>query len=57
MESLIEHPVSMTHGSVPAEERSKAGLGDDLIRLSVGLEAIEDLLDDLQQALERSFSL
>ena len=52
VESLIEHPVSMTHGSIPPEERAKAGLSDGLIRLSVGIEAIEDLLEDLHQALE-----
>ncbi|MEE8143000.1 MAG: PLP-dependent aspartate aminotransferase family protein, partial [Planctomycetota bacterium] len=51
VESLIEHPVSMTHGSIPPSERTKAGLSDGLIRLSVGLEDIEDLLEDLDQAL------
>ncbi len=51
VESLIEHPVSMTHGSIPREERLKAGLSDALIRLSVGIEDVEDLIEDLDQAL------
>ncbi|MEM8882862.1 MAG: cystathionine gamma-synthase [Planctomycetota bacterium] len=50
VESLIEHPASMTHASVPAEERRKAGFADGLIRLSVGIEDLEDLRDDLDQA-------
>ena len=51
VESLIEHPAIMTHASVPAEERDKLGISDQLIRLSVGIEALEDLLADLDQAL------
>jgi len=51
VESLIEHPVSMTHGSIPPEERRKAGLSDALIRLSVGIEDAEDLIADLDEAL------
>ncbi|MFQ5655756.1 MAG: trans-sulfuration enzyme family protein, partial [Planctomycetota bacterium] len=51
VESLIEHPVSMTHGSVPPQERRRAGLSDGLIRLSVGLEDAEDIIEDLDQAL------
>ncbi len=51
VESLIGHPASMTHGSIPREERIKNGLVDSLIRLSVGIEAIEDLIADLQQAI------
>ena len=51
VESLIEHPVSMTHGSVPREERLKAGLSDALIRVSVGIEDSEDLIEDLNIAL------
>jgi cystathionine gamma-lyase len=51
VESLIEHPASMTHASIPAEERQRAGLDDSLIRLSVGVEDVEDLLEDLDQAL------
>jgi cystathionine gamma-lyase len=52
VESLIGHPASMTHGSIPAEERQRAGLSDSLLRLSVGIEDIEDLLEDLERALE-----
>ncbi|MXV53315.1 cystathionine gamma-synthase [Pedobacter sp. HMF7647] len=51
VESLINHPVSMTHGSIPKEEREKAGVVDNLLRLSVGVEDIDDLLEDLKQAL------
>lgn len=51
VESLCGHPASMTHASIPREERLKAGLSDSLIRLSVGIEDIEDLLADLEQAL------
>ena len=51
MESLIELPVVMTHGAIPPEERAKAGLSDGLIRLSVGIEDEQDLLEDLDQAL------
>ncbi|KAG6894725.1 hypothetical protein C0992_004966 [Termitomyces sp. T32_za158] len=52
VESLAEHPAKMTHGSVPEEERSVLGIGDNLIRLSVGVEDVEDLLADLSQALD-----
>lgn len=51
VESLINHPASMTHASIPREERIKNGLSDSLIRLSVGVEDAEDLIDDLQQAI------
>ena len=51
VESLINHPVSMTHGSIPKAEREKVGVVDNLLRLSVGVEDIEDLLEDLKQAL------
>ncbi|MDH3490484.1 MAG: cystathionine gamma-synthase [Gammaproteobacteria bacterium] len=51
VESLIEHPGIMTHASVPERERAKLGINDQLIRLSVGIEAIEDLIADLDQAL------
>ncbi|MHC4957323.1 MAG: trans-sulfuration enzyme family protein [Planctomycetota bacterium] len=50
VESLIEHPASMTHASIPAEERRKAGFMDGLIRLSVGIENVEDLRADLERA-------
>ena len=52
VESLAEHPAIMTHASVPAEQRAALGIGDGLVRLSVGLEDVEDLWDDLSQALE-----
>lgn len=51
IESLAGHPASMTHGSVPKEEREKSGIVDALIRLSVGIEDIEDLIQDLNQAI------
>ncbi len=51
VESLINHPASMTHASIPREERIKNGLSDSLIRLSVGIEDIDDLIEDLQQAI------
>ena len=51
VESLINHPASMTHASIPREERLKNGLSDSLIRLSVGVEDIEDLMADLNQAI------
>ncbi len=51
VESLLGHPASMTHASIPREERLKSGLADTLIRLSVGLEDNEDLIEDLRQAL------
>ena len=53
VESLISHPASMTHASVPAGERARLGIADDLVRLSVGIEDVADLQDDLAQALER----
>lgn len=56
VESLICHPARMTHGSIPKEEREKRGVTDGLLRLSVGIEDIDDLLDDLKQALEKSAS-
>ena len=51
VESLINHPASMTHASIPREERIKNGLSDSLIRLSVGVEDAEDLIEDLKQAI------
>lgn len=51
VESLINHPASMTHASIPKEERIKNGLTDGLIRLSVGIEDADDLIEDLKQAL------
>ena len=52
VESLAGHPASMTHASIPKAEREKTGVVDSLIRLSVGIEDIEDLKADLMQALE-----
>ena len=52
--SLAEHPATMTHASMPKDYREKVGITDELIRLSVGLENIDDLIDDLRQALEPS---
>jgi methionine-gamma-lyase len=51
-DTLIQHPASMTHAGVPREERLKIGLTDGLVRLSVGIENVEDILDDLDQALQ-----
>lgn len=51
VESLVSHPASMTHGSIPKKVREKAGLKDSLIRLSLGIEDADDLIDDLKQAI------
>ena len=51
VESLGQVPAFMTHGSVPVETRQKLGITDNLIRLSVGLESIEDIIEDVQKAL------
>ena len=51
VESLINHPATMTHASIPQEERIKNGLTDSLIRLSVGIEDVDDLIEDLNQAI------
>jgi cystathionine beta-lyase len=51
VESLINHPASMTHASIPREERIKNGLSDALIRLSVGIEDVNDLIEDLKLAI------
>ena len=51
VESLINHPASMTHASIPREERLKNGLTDSLIRLSVGIEDADDLIADLDRAI------
>ena len=52
IETLIQHPASMTHAKVPKQEREEAGIHDDMLRLSVGCEGYEDLKDDLEQAIE-----
>jgi cystathionine beta-lyase/cystathionine gamma-synthase len=51
VESLICHPARMTHGSIPREDRERRGITDGLLRLSVGIEDLDDLIDDLAQAL------
>ena len=54
VESLIEHPAIMTHASLPAEQRRQAGISDGLIRISVGIEHLDDLRGDLEQAFAQS---
>ena len=51
VESLIEHPAIMTHASIPQEHREKIGITDGLVRISVGIEHADDLIDDLNQAI------
>ncbi len=53
VESLCTHPATMTHASIPKAQREAAGLKDTLIRLSVGIEDVEDLIEDLAQAIEQ----
>ena len=52
--TLVLYPAHSSHRAVPAEERAQIGIGDGLVRMSVGIEAVEDLLNDLAQALARS---
>jgi len=52
VESLINHPALMTHASVPKEQREALGISDSLVRLSVGIEDVRDLIDDLKTGLE-----
>lgn len=54
VESLVCHPASMTHASIPAKIRQEVGIVDELIRLSVGIESVDDLIGDLKQAIEAS---
>ena len=54
VESLVCHPTTMTHASIPADIRKKVGITDGLIRLSIGIENIDDILEDLSQAIDRS---
>ena len=51
-DTLLSHPASMTHYGVPREDREKYGITDGLIRMSVGIENIEDIISDLEQAME-----
>jgi cystathionine gamma-lyase len=55
VESLIEHPAIMTHASVPKERREALGISDGLTRLSVGIEGLDDLLADLDEALDAAW--
>jgi cystathionine beta-lyase/cystathionine gamma-synthase len=55
VESLVTHPATATHADIPAARRQELGITDGLIRLSVGLEAAEDLIADLRQALDSVF--
>jgi cystathionine gamma-synthase len=54
VESLVAHPASMTHAAMDAEARARAGISDDLLRLSIGIEAADDLVDDLRAGLDRA---
>jgi cystathionine beta-lyase/cystathionine gamma-synthase len=56
IETLIEHPASMTHAGVSAEERRKAGVTDDLVRIAVGCEDYDDLERDFEQAFEKAMT-
>ena len=53
VETLISHPATMTHASVPADRRAALGIGDGLVRISAGIEDVEDLKEDLAQALDK----
>jgi methionine-gamma-lyase len=53
VETLIQHPASMTHSKMTADSKIKAGITDGLVRLSVGIEELEDILSDLSQALDK----
>jgi cystathionine gamma-lyase/cystathionine beta-lyase len=52
VESLVCHPASMTHGSVPEADRQRLGINDNLLRLSVGVEDVQDLIEDLERVLK-----
>jgi cystathionine beta-lyase len=54
VDSLAEHPATMSHASMPESFRKKVGITEDLVRLSIGLENIDDLKEDLEQALKRA---
>jgi cystathionine beta-lyase/cystathionine gamma-synthase len=54
VETLISHPATMTHASVPPEERKRIGVTDGLVRISVGIEDVEDIVADLKQALAKA---
>ena len=52
VESLVSHPATMTHASIPAQERQRSGISDGLVRFSVGIEDAQDLIEDLATALQ-----
>jgi len=54
VDTMITHPATMTHAEVPKEDREQRGLTDGLVRISVGIEHIDDIIDDLEQALEKA---
>ena len=54
VESLVCHPATMTHAAIPADIRKEVGIVDELIRFSVGIEDVDDLINDLKQAIENS---
>jgi cystathionine beta-lyase/cystathionine gamma-synthase len=54
VETMITHPATMTHAEVPAEDRQARGLTDGLVRLSVGIEDVDDIIADLEQALAKA---
>ncbi len=54
IESLIEHPALMTHATIPPQQRAALGISDGLIRVSVGIEDVDDLIADLKQAFDKS---
>lgn len=54
VESILSYPVTMSHAAIPQEEREKRGITDGLLRLSVGLEHVDDLIADISQALEKA---
>lgn len=53
VETLIQHPASMTHAGLSSGSRKEAGIGDDMVRFSIGIESVEDIIEDLDQALEK----
>jgi len=53
VETLIQHPASMSHAKVSAEDKQRAGISDDLIRIAVGIEDVNDIITDLKQGLEK----
>ena len=57
VETLIQHPASMTHAGLSKEARAEANISDDMVRFSVGIEDVEDIINDLEQALEKVASL